>query len=67
MTADHDAQTVLDAALLPPSLTETMVSTYLELAEANRVLGLHDLAERCVARAEALAYGGRLALSEVAS
>lgn len=60
----HDRQTVLDAALLPPRMRDTIISGYRELEAENRRLGLHDLAAYCSERAEALAWGGRISLGE---
>lgn len=59
----HDPQTVLDAALMRPSLRLTMVTVYRDLAEANAVLGLRDDAQRCADRASALEYGGSRGLA----
>lgn len=63
-TTRHDPQTVIDAAILPPSTVAAMVSGYLELAEENYRLGLHTEALYCKARAEALSYGRSIVLGE---
>jgi hypothetical protein len=61
--ANHDRQTVLDAALLPPSLRATIITGYEDLATENRRLGHHDIAAYCADRAAALAYGGQISLA----
>ncbi len=62
MTTSHDPQTVIDAAILPAAMVQTMVSGYHALAEENYRLGLLDEAAYCLERAEALAFGGQITL-----
>lgn len=49
-----------DGAALEPRTKQTIIATYLEMAEANRELGYHDLAAHCTRQADALSYGGSL-------
>jgi hypothetical protein len=62
MSTTHDPQTVIDAAIMPPSMVATMIATYHDLAEESYRLGQHDRAAYCLERAEALAYGGSILL-----
>ena len=51
---------------ITPRLRETMAQVYREMAETNRLLGLHDLADRCERNASALLYGGSIDLEPAA-
>lgn len=69
MIADHDTQTVLDAAQLRPSLRETMANVYREIGAESRRLYAESRSPRHLAEAEyaetraaALEFGGSITL-----
>lgn len=54
-----------DATALPGRTRAKIARVYAEMAEANRLLGLDDLAVFCEQQASALLYGGSLVWLEV--
>jgi hypothetical protein len=56
-----------ETSAITPSLRYTITRTYIDLAETNRMLGFHDIADRCDRNASALLYGGTIDLEPAES
>lgn len=57
----------IPTSAITPSMRQTIQRTYADMALANRLLGFHDIADRCDRNASALAYGGTIDLEPAES